>query len=131
MREAVLELRLHRLFLIPHLAVDADVPVFVHDDVVITLVQHAQALQACRLCGHREQLYSLPALQMFTVPTENLKHKNALWLKEVKLSISYFIFHSRLLCVYNMCLNGFIIEMYVLEVDNHTEKYGRFQLKFI
>lgn len=49
------ELRLHGVFLVPHLAVDADVPVFVHHDVVITLIQHMQALQAGRLCGHDVQ----------------------------------------------------------------------------
>lgn len=46
------KLRLHGLFLIPHLAVDADVPVLVDHDVVIALVQHVQALQAGRLSGH-------------------------------------------------------------------------------
>lgn len=49
------KLCLDGVFLVPHLAVDADVPVLVHDDVVIALVQHAQALQAGRLCGHHVQ----------------------------------------------------------------------------
>lgn len=49
------KLRLHGVFLVPHLAVDADVPVLVHHDVVIALVQHMQALQAGRLSGHHEQ----------------------------------------------------------------------------
>lgn len=49
------KLRLHGVFLVPHLAVDADVPVLVYDDVVIALVQDAQALQAGGLCGHHVQ----------------------------------------------------------------------------
>lgn len=51
--EAMLELRLHCQLLVPHLAVNADVPVLVHDDEVIALVQHTQLLQGGRLCGHR------------------------------------------------------------------------------
>lgn len=46
------KLCLHGLFLVPHLAVDADVPVLVDHNVVIALVQHMQALQAGRLGGH-------------------------------------------------------------------------------
>lgn len=53
LRETVQELRLHGVLLVPHLAVDADVPVLVHHDVVIAVVQHAQALQAGGRCGHR------------------------------------------------------------------------------
>lgn len=49
------ELRLHCVFLIPHLAINADVPVLVHHDVVIALVQHTQGLQAGRLCGRHVQ----------------------------------------------------------------------------
>lgn len=56
MWEAVLKLHLHSLFLVPHLAVDADVPVFVNDDEVITLVQHTQAVDARWLCAHRVQI---------------------------------------------------------------------------
>lgn len=46
------KLSLYSVFLIPHLAVDADVPVLVHHNVVIALVQNTQAVQSCRLCGH-------------------------------------------------------------------------------
>lgn len=46
------ELRLDSKFLIPHLAVDADVPVLVHHNVIITVVQHTQVLQTGRLCSH-------------------------------------------------------------------------------
>lgn len=48
------KLCLHGEFLVPHLAINADVPVLVHHNKVITLEQHMEALQAGRLCGHRE-----------------------------------------------------------------------------
>lgn len=49
------KLCLHCVFLVPHLAVNADVPVLVHHNVVIALVEHTQVLQAGRLCGHHVQ----------------------------------------------------------------------------
>lgn len=55
MREAVLKLHLHRLLLVPHLAVNADVPVFVHHNKVVALVQHTKAVDARRLCAHHVQ----------------------------------------------------------------------------
>lgn len=62
------KLCLHGVFLIPHLAVNADVPVLVHHDVVIALVQHTKALQAGSLSGHPAQPLTdtaHPALQMY------------------------------------------------------------------
>lgn len=47
--EAMLQLTLDSLFLIPHLAVNTNIPVFVDNYIVCAVVQNTQVLQARRL----------------------------------------------------------------------------------
>lgn len=98
------KLRLHGVFLVPHLAVNADVPVLVHHDVVIALVQHTQALQAGRLGGHH--------VQRLTDTTPTALQRQGCYLD---ISLCHFIEITNTTTCYGQCLLTFILLHYITD----------------